>query len=140
MPGNEPQTDVMVIPIPVDVCMSVIQSLITEVTLLSVPNGANYRMELLGVGIRANVVAVDAGDAATVDIEWIDDSNGDAVADLLASFNLLTYAALVYNEIWRGSQVLDPGDAVNAEFTVATPTTASQGASLIVESRILKRS
>lgn len=140
MTVEEPQTQVTVIPIPVDVCMSVIQSLITEVTLLSVPDNVNYRMELLGVGIRANVIPVDAGDAATVSIEWVDDSNGDAVADLEADFNLLTIDALVYNQIWRGSQLLDPGDSVNAEFTVATPTTASQGASLIVESRILQRS
>ena len=80
----------------------------------------------------------------TFDLEWIDDSASDAVANLEAAYNMLAAGStvLVYNEVWRGSQILDPGDVVNAEFTgnVSTPATPSEGAALIVEYRVLQRS
>jgi hypothetical protein len=100
------------------------------------------QMEVLSVGYRANTLPVDAGDPVTVDIEWIDDSASDVVANLAAAYDMLAAGStvLVYNEVWRGNQILDAGDVVNAEFTVATPTTASEGAALIVEYRVLRHS
>lgn len=139
MPGFEPQTDVQLVVVPIDAALETTPTA-TEATLLAVPDGVNFQVELLSVGFRTNTLPVDAVDAATVDIEWVDDSAADAVADLQATYNMLTATVLVYNQIWRGSQILDAGDAVNAEFTVTTPTTASEGAALIVEYRILRHS
>lgn len=140
-PGFEPQTDVALAIIPIDAAMETTPTIV-EAGLLSVPNGANFRIELLSVGFRANTLPVDAGDDVHVDIEWVDDSAADAVTDLKVDYDMLAAGStvLIYNEVWRGSQVLDPGDTVNAEFDVATPTTASEGAALIVEYRILKHS
>ncbi len=142
MPGFEPQTDVHVIVVPIDFCLEQ-TPLMNEATLLSVPDGANFQLELLSVGFRANTLPIDAGDPVTFDLEWIDDSES-AVANLITAYNMLAAnaSALVYNSVWRGSQVLDAGDAVNAEFQglVSTPTTASEGAALIVEYRVLRRS
>jgi len=137
--GFEPQTAVQVVVIPADAALETTPT-IAELGLLACPDNAGMKLELLAVGVVAETIPVDAGDPATVDIEWCDDSNSDAVADLEASFNLLTITAKVYNEIWRGSQILDPGDAVNAEFTVTTPDTAAEGIAFVVEFRVLQRS
>ena len=140
----EPQTDVHVIVVPIDFCLE--QSpLMNEVTLLSVPDGANFRLEMLSVGFRANTLPADAGNVVTFDLEWIDDSDSSAVAALEAAYNMLAANAtvLVYNQVWRDSQILDSGDAVNVSFAgglVSTPDTASEGAALIVEYRVLQRS
>jgi hypothetical protein len=141
MPGFEPQTDIHIGVVPIDAAMETTPT-ITEAALLAVPDGANFQLELLSVGFRANTLPVDAGDPVTFDLEWIDDSAADVVANLLAAYNMLAAGStvLVYNTVWRGSQVLDPGDVVNAEFTVSTPTTASEGAALIVEYKVLRHS
>ena len=141
MPGFEPQTDVHVITVPIDAALETTPT-IGEVTLLACPDGANMQLELLSVGFRANTLPVDGSAAVTFDLEWVDDSNSDTVANLLAAYNMLAAGStvLVYNKVWRGSQILDPGDAVNAEFSVATPDTASEGAALIVEYRVLRHS
>jgi hypothetical protein len=143
MPGFEPQTDVHVIVVPIDFCLEQ-TPLMNEVTLLSVPDGANFRLELISVGFRANTLPVDGSAVVTFDLEWVDDSDSSTVANLRAAYNMLAAnaTALVYNPVWRGSQILDAGDAVNAEFSglVSTPDTASEGAALIVEYRVLKRS
>lgn len=141
MPGFVPQTDVNIIVVPIDAALETTPTA-TEACLLAVPDGVNFQIELLSVGYRANTLPVDAGDAVTFDLEWVDDSAADVVANLVAAYDMLAANAtvLVYNEVFRGSQILDAGDVVNAEFTVATPTTASEGAALIVEYRILRRS
>ena len=140
MPGFEPQTDVRLHVVPIDAALETTPTAV-EVCLLSVPDGANFQIELLSVNYTAVVLPVDAGVAVEFDLEWVDDSAADAVANLTADYNLQTGpTARVNNEVWRGSQILDPGDTVNAEFDVATPTTASEGAALIVEYRILRHS
>lgn len=140
MPGFEPQTDVQLVVVPIDAALETTPT-ITEACLLSVPDNANFQIELLSVNYTTVTLPVDAGVNVEFDLEWVDDSAADAVANLTADYNLQTGpTARVNNEVWRGSQILDPGDTVNAEFDVATPTTASEGAALIVEFRILRRS
>jgi hypothetical protein len=137
--AGEPQTDVQILVIPFEAGLETTPT-IAEVGLLACPDNAGYRLELLGVGVSFHTLPVDAGDPATVDIEWVDDSNSDTAADLIAGFDFLSgLTARVNNQIWRGSQILDPGDTVNAELTVDTPTTAGAGAAFIVEFRILAR-
>ncbi len=144
MPGNTPQTDVQVIVTPIDKFL--IGTPLTTTTgsidtcLLACPDQQGYQLELLSVSYVAHTLPAD-GSAVNVDIEFIDDSNGDAVADLLENFDLTSGTARVLLQIWRGSQILDPGDVINAEFTTdGGLSTAAQGASLITEFRVLKRS
>ena len=140
MPGFEPQTDVRLHVVPIDAALETTPTAV-EACLLSVPDGANFQIEVLSVNYTTVVLPVDAGVAVEFDLEWVDDSAADAVANLTADYNLQTGpTARVNNEVWRGSQILDPGDTLNAEFDVATPTTASEGAALIVEYRILRHS
>jgi hypothetical protein len=142
MPGGfEPQSDVHILVVPIDAALETSPT-VTEACLLACPTGANMQMEILSVGFRANTLPIDGDNAVTVDIEFIDDSNSDTVANLAAAYDMLaaTSTVLIYNEVWRGSQILDSGDVVNAEFTVTTPTTASEGAALIVEYRVLRHS
>lgn len=142
MPGGfEPQTDVRIGIIPCDMALET-SPLITALTLLACPDGANMRMELLSVSFRANTLPVDSSNDVHVDIEFVDDSDSDSVTDLADNYDMLAAGStvLVCNEVWRGSQILDPGDVINAEFTVTTPDTASEGAALIVEYRVLQHS
>jgi hypothetical protein len=135
----EPQTAVEVLVIPIDACLEQTPTQV-EACLLACPDNVNMQVELLSVGVRANTVPIDAG-TTTVDIEFIDDSNSDTPADLLAGFDLTGITVLIYNPIWRGSQILDAGDVINAEFvTDGAISTASEGAALIVEYRVLRRS
>lgn len=137
--AGEPQTDIVIAIIPIDAALETTPTIV-EACLLACPDGANMQLEILSVGYRANTNVVDAG-TTTVDIEWIDDSASDAVANLATAFDLTGATVLVYNEIWRGSQILDPGDVVNAAFvTDGSLSTASEGAALIVEYRVLKHS
>jgi len=140
MPGFEPQTDVHLIVVPCDAAMETTPT-ITELCLLACPDNANFQLELLSVSFRANTLPVDGSNDVHVDIEFIDDSDSDSVTDLEENYDLEDdTTVLILNEVYRGSQVLDPGDVINAEFTVTTPDTASEGAAFIVEYRILKRS
>lgn len=139
IPGFEPQTDVQVAIIQIDAALEQTPTIV-EACLLACPSLANMQMELLSVGYRANTNVVDAG-TTTVDIEFIDDSNSDAVADILAGYDLTGATVLVYNQIWRGSQILDAGDVINAEFTTdGSLSTPTQGAAFIVEYRVLRHS
>jgi hypothetical protein len=114
----------------------------TEVALLIVPDNAGYQVELKSITYTAHTLPIDAG-GVLVDIEWVDDSAADAVTDLKAGFDLTVggSVARVGTEVWRGSQILDPGDTVNAEFTTdGTLTTAAVGPALQVEYRIIEKS
>ncbi len=144
MPGNTPQTDVQVSITPIDKFL--IGTPLTgttgslDVCLLGCPDQQGYVIELLSVSYVAHTLPAD-GAAVNVDIEFIDDSDSDTVTDLRENFDLTGGTARVVTEIWRGSQILDPGDVINAEFTTdGTLDTAAQGASLITEFRVLKRS
>ena len=143
MPGNTPQTDVQVLCFPIDKFL--IASPLTGTTgsldlcLLGCPDQAGYVLEFLSVSYVAHTLPAD-GSAINVDIEFIDDSDSDTVTDLLENFDLTSGTARVVTQIWRGSQILDPGDVINAEFTTDGSITAGHGQSLIVEFRVLKRS
>lgn len=142
MPGFEPQTDVQLITVPCDAAFETTPT-ISELCLLSVPDGANFQIELLSLNFTAVTLPVDAANAVAADFEWVDDSDSDTVANLVAAYDFLAAGpntARVNNQIWRGSQILDPGDTVNVEFDVTTPTTASEGAGIVVEYRVLKHS
>ncbi len=136
--GFDPQTDVLINIIPIDKHFET-TPLENEATLLVCPDGTGQRLELLSVGYRANTLPIDSTDLH-IDIEFIDDSDSDGVTDLRENFDAAAATVLVNNEVWRGSQILDQGDAINAEFTVTSPSTASEGAALIVEYRVLQNS
>ena len=110
----------------------------TEFLLLGVPDLGNIQYEVRYVGYSAVTLPVDAGVAVEFDLEWVDDSAADAVANLKADYDLQTGPTVrVMNTVWEGSQILDPGDTLNAEMDVATPTTASEGAALVVVYKVL---
>lgn len=143
MTGFEPQTDVGIVVIPVDAAMETTPTIV-EACLLACPVGANMQLELLSVGFRANTLPIDSAGTGTVlvDIEFIDKSAG-TVANLASSLSLEVddMTVLVLNELWRGSQILDAGDVINAEFaTDGTLNTASEGAAFVIEYRVRRHS
>jgi len=129
---NVPVADVILHTIPVG----------ADVGLLVIPDGFNESVELLSIAIAANQLVVDGSNVATLDIEFHDDSaNSDA--NLVAAFNLLAAGGNTVLEgttIWQGSQIMDPGDRLNAEFTLTTPDTAGLGYHFTLECRIVSRS
>ena len=139
--GDPQTTDIHILPIPCDAALET-TPVAKEVCLLACPDGNNMQLEILSVGFRANTLPVDATNVVTLDLEHIDDSDSDSVTTFATAYNMLAANAtvLVYNEIWCGSRILDPGDVINAEFTTTDPDTASEGAALIVEYRILRHS
>ncbi len=104
-----------------------------EVTIFAVPLYAGYSVVLLSVTYCNHTVAT----TLTCDLEYVDDSDGDAVNDLITGVNLVG-TARVGQTIWRGEQTLDAGDSVNIEASVTT-TASLAGASWIVEYRIVDR-
>ena len=142
MPGFEPQTAVSLAIIPTDAALETTPTAV-EVGLLACPDNVNMQIELLSVGFRTNTLPVDSAGTGTilVDIEFIDDSAADAVTVLQAAYDVEAATVLVYNEVWRGSQIMDAGDVINAEISSdGTHNTASEGAAWIVEYRVLRRS
>lgn len=139
MPPFEPQTAVGFTTVPIDTYLAEIP-LSFEAGLLICPE--DMQIELLGVHFRANILPVDAANDVKFDLEFIDDSGADAVTVLKAAYDMLAAGStvLIGNEVWVGSQLMDPGDVINAEFDVTTPTTAAQGACLQVTYRVRKRS
>lgn len=110
-----------------------------EIPLLCCPDNAGYQMELLAVTWFAHTLPADAG-GVVGDLEWVDDSASDAVANLKAAFDFTAGTARVANEVWRGSQILDPGDTVNFEMaTDGSLSTPAVGAALVVEFRLKER-
>ncbi len=154
MAGFDPNTNVIIATIGInEIVYTSPNAAANEATLLACPDGANWQLELLSVNYRAHVAPVDASNNVNVDIEFVDDSNSDTVTDLRGSGATgkdIEYATtfaldddgtvLINTQVWRGSQILDPGDVINAEFDVATPDTAAQGAALVVEYRVLRHS
>lgn len=140
--GGEPQTDVCIMVVGFDeIVAQSPNAAANEKCLLAVPDGANFQLEVLAVSYRANQLPVDASNNLQVDLEWFDDSDSDASTDLIADYELNTgRTALVVNPMWRGSQVLDAGDVLNAEFDVTTPDDAGEGCAFIIEYRVLRHS
>jgi len=127
------------VPVP-DACLAA-SPVGTDVGLFIVPKGANYRVELLSAHLKANVLAIDATDAITADLEFCDDSAAGAVSNLNSAAINITAAGgltvLVGNQIWRGAQIMDPGDTLNLELTRVTPDTAGQGYAVTLEYCVL---
>jgi len=114
----------------------------TDVGLLLVPCGFSISVELLSISVGANVLAIDGTDPVTLDIEFRDVSAG-TTANLVAAQDLEVTGLNVApggTTIWRGSQILDSDDALNAEFTRTTPDTAGQGYHIVLECRLVARS
>lgn len=140
--GFEPQTDVHLAVIPADGAFFT-SPVIDNIGLLGVPDGANFQLELVSVGVIAVTIPTDTTNAVTITINWCDDSAADVVDALNAAatdFNMLTITAKIYNEICRGSWILDPGDSVNGVVTATTPDADAAGVAFIVEYRVLKHS
>lgn len=140
--AGEPQTDVCIIVVDLDdILAQAPDAAANQKCLLAVPDGANFQIELLGVSYRANQLPVDGSNNVNFDLEWFDDSASDAGTDLITAYTMDdNRTALIMNNVWRGSQILDPGDVVNLEFDVTTPDTASEGAAVIVEYRVVRHS
>jgi len=110
-----------------------------ELTLLACPDNEGVRLALRSVGVVFHVVPVDGSNNVMADLEVVDDSDGDAVTNLVAAFDFEGLTARVYNEVWRGKHILDPGDTVNVEADITTPDTAGAGAAFIVGYEVLER-
>ncbi len=106
-----------------------------ELTLLAVPDGVNMSIELLSVGVCAHT----GGTTLLADLEWVDDSASDVVALLATAVDIDDITDRIWNEIWTGTQRLDPGDTVNLALT-GFDTGSSVGYTFIVEFRIVERS
>ena len=142
MPGFEPQTDVHFLIVSIDhILQQTPNAASNEATLLVCPLGVNFQLELLGVSYPAVILPADGTNNVNIDLEFVDDSDSDAVTALVSAFTLDdNRTARVANEVFRGHQILDPGDTIAAQFDVTTPDTAAQGAVLQVEYRVLRRS
>lgn len=140
MSVHEPQTDVIIVPVALE--DPVTANTTTDRHIFGCPDGVGYQIELLGVSFSVVTVPADADGTVLCDIEWVDDSAADAKADLVAGVDLEGLTANVMNDGWRGSQLLDPGDTVNLEFTSnsAAIDTAAVGLVAHVEYRVRKRS
>ena len=139
-PGFEPQTDIRTAIVPFDVFLTTTQPESLELTLLAVPNGVNARYELVSISVLMHTLPADAGNNVDVVIEHYD-ATVLQTPDLVTTYALdTTPTALTVDELFRGSVILEAGDAINAEFDVSTPTTAGQGCSFIVEYRVQQHS
>lgn len=140
--ASEPQTDVCLVTVPItDVLVTSPDAASNEATVLSVPDGANFQLELLSVTYVANILPVDGAANINFDLEFVDDSASDAVTALVSAFTMDdNRTAVIGNLVWRGSQIMDAGDVINLQFDVATPTTAAQGAAVVLEYRVLRHS
>ena len=135
-----PQKAVQLNVVPCDAALETTPT-IGELCLLGCPDNAGFQLELLSVSFRANTLPVDGTNDVHCQVEFIDDSGSDAVTALVAAYDLEDdTVVLIMNEVWRGSQVMDPGDVINVDFDVTDPDTASEGAAFIVEYKVLERS
>lgn len=139
MPGFEPQTDVIVQTVPL---AEVAAATERNTLLVSCPDDANFQLELLSVGVTAITAPVSAAGTVLLDIEFTDDSAADAVTNLgTAGFDLETITVRVNNPVFRGSQILDPGDTIYAELVANNADhVVGEGLAAYVEYRILRRS
>lgn len=135
-----PQKAVQIAVIPCDAALETTPT-VGELLLLACPDDLGMQLEMIYIGFRANTLPVDGSNDVHVDIEFIDDSGGDGITVLQTAYDLEDdTTVLINNTVWVGSQILDPGDVVNAEFDVTDPDTASEGAGFIVAFRVTKAS
>ena len=135
-----PQKSVQLTVVPCDAAMETTPT-ISELCLLGCPDNAGFQLELLSVSFRANTLPVDGTNDVHMDLEFIDDSDSDGVTTLVTAYDLEDdTTVLIMNEVYRGSQIMDPGDVINVEFDVTDPDTASEGAAFVVEFQVLEHS
>lgn len=114
--------------------------------LFGCPKNAGFQIEVLSVSVTAVTAPVSSNGDVTLDIEWFDDSDSDDQDEIedgdAVAYDMEAMTVNVVNEVWRGSQILDPGDTINAEITDSGSgaTSAAVGLIFLVEYRILERS
>ena len=86
MPGFDPQTAVSLAVIDIHRAHASTPT-VTEACLLACPDNVNLKVELLSVTHVSQTLPADAS-AVTVDIEFIDDSDSDAVTTLVTAYSL----------------------------------------------------
>lgn len=132
------QTNITYITVPAE-AMFETSPTVAELTLLACPDNEGVKLALRSIGVVFHVVPVDGTNNVMADIEFVDDSDGDAVTNLKAAFDFEGLTARVYNEIWRGRQIMEAGDTINVEADITTPDTAGAGAAFIVGYEVLER-
>lgn len=132
------QTNIIYVPVPAE-AMFETSPTIAELTLMACVDNEGVKLALRSVGVVFHTVPVDGSNNVKGDLEFVDDSDGDSVTNLKAAFDFTTCTARVYNEIWRGRQIMDPGDTINMEADITTPDTAGAGACFIVGYEVLER-
>jgi hypothetical protein len=141
--ASEPQTDVCLAVVPITDVLVTSPGPLTEATVFAIPDGANFRIELLSVTYVANVLPVD-GANLNFDLEYVDDSDSDTPADLLATFTMDdNREALIGNLVWRGSQIMEAGDVINLQYDTdesGAISTAGQGVAVVLEYKVLRHS
>ncbi len=140
-----PQKAVNIAPVSLPSDELMVSTLTRDVPLFGCPDNAGYRIEVLSVSVVASVAPIITTGTATLDLEHVDDSDGDAKSDIgggsATAYDLEALVVNVVNEVWRGSQILDPGDIINAEcVTGTTVATPAVGLMFLVEYKILDRS
>lgn len=136
---SQPQSSIKLCIVPCDGHLETTPTEV-ELTLLVVPEGSDTQYALLSVGFRTNTLPADGG-AVTCDVEFIDDSDGDSITVITDDFDLEAATVLVNNEVFRGHQLMDSGDAINVVFTTdGTLDTAAEGAAFVVEYRVVRHS
>lgn len=142
-PGGDPNVlGTFLFMVPMDACFETTPTQV-EVPILACPDDLGVQLALEYVGFRANTLPIDSAGTGTIlgDLEHIDDSDSDAVSNLVADYNFEGGTALVNNTVFVGWKVLDPGDAVNFEIkSDGTNNTASEGAGCVVMGKILAKS
>ena len=136
--AHTPQTMMFITMVP---CEAAFESTptITEIPLLTVPDNEGWQIRLNGCDFICVTAPADAG-GVVGDLEWVDDSDSDAVANLKAAYDFTAATIRVNNEVWKGTQILDPGDTVNMEMaTDGSISTPGTGHGLQVNGRILQR-
>ena len=135
-----PQDEVHIFPILIDGAFASTPTL-TEIPILACPDGEGCQLEMLSVSFFAHTVPADSNGTILGDLEHVDDSDSDTVSNIAAAVDFEGLTARVTNQLWRGSQILDPGDTVNFEMaTDGAISTPSVGAALLVEYKVKKRS
>lgn len=141
-----PQKAVQIVPVSIPSTALIVSVQTKDVLLFSCPDNAGFQIEVLSVSVTAAVAPIITTGTATLDIEHVNDSDGSDTKGEIGGGDAVAYdleglTINVVNEVWRGSQVLDPGDSINAEcVTGTTVATAAVGLIFLVEYKILERS
>ena len=142
-----PQKAIQIVPVSVSSTELIVSTETRDLPLFGCPDNAGYRIEVLSVSAICSVAPVITTGTVTLDLEHVDDSDSDAKTEIgtpagsATAYDLEGITVNVVNELWRGSEILDPGDIINLEaVTGTTVATAAVGLTFLVEFKILDRS